>query len=68
MNITTIPFVKKVSAETRTAETDIQKLVLIMQKTVNVSGRKSVPTNTKKTESSVKIDMLENEVNSLEMI
>ena len=47
MNITTIPFVKKVSAETQTAETDIQKLVLIMQKTVNVSGRRSVPTNAK---------------------
>ena len=39
--------VTKESAETLAADIDIQKLVLIMQETANVTGRKSLHTNTK---------------------
>ena len=39
-------FAKRESAETLTADIDIQKFVLSMQETMDVSGRKSVCTNT----------------------
>ena len=47
INIATKKFVTKESAETLAADIDIQKLVLIMQETANVTGRKSLHTNTK---------------------
>ena len=53
--------VTKESAETLAADIDIQKLVLIMQEKANVTGRKSLHTNTK-SQKVVTKDMLENEV------
>ena len=61
INITTKNFVTKESAETLAADIDIQKLVLIMQETANVTGRKSLHTNTK-SQKVVTKNMLENEV------
>ena len=61
INITTKQFVIKDSSETRAADIDIQKLVPIMQETANVTGRKSLHTNTK-SQKVVTKDMLENEV------
>ena len=61
INITTKKMVRKGSAETLAADIDIQKLVLIMQETANVTGRKSLHTNTK-SQKVVTKNMLENEV------
>ena len=46
MDITATQFAKTESAETLTAYIDILKFVLSMQETMDVSGKKSVPTNT----------------------
>ena len=54
-------FVTKESAETIAEHIDIQKLVLIMQETANVTGRKSLHTNTK-SQKVVTKNILENEV------
>ena len=61
INITTKQLVTKESAETLAADIDIKKLVLIMQETANVTGRKSLHTNTK-SQKVVTKNMLENEV------
>ena len=46
MDITATQLAKRESAETLTADIDIQKFVLNMQEIMDVSGRKSVRTNT----------------------
>ena len=46
MDITATQLAKRESAETLTADIDIQKFVLSLQETMDVSGRKSVHTNT----------------------